>query len=200
MTKPQTHHEKHKGFPLLRLALGAALAAGAGYYFTHKEEVDKEAKKKIEILAKLFKEKRAEVEKRVKKVWGEASKEAVATYMDLRGHLLHELEEENLKKRGKMLKEHYEKIVDDVVRRARKSDLLTPAVEAKLAELFKMDWVQVKEMLMGLMAQGVEKTAKAVRNIKVAKKVRAVKKGLKKAVKATRKSAKKPAPKKGGKR
>ena len=200
MQKHPTHQGKQKGFPLLKLALGAALAAGAGYYFTHKEEVDKEAKKKIDILAKLFKEKRAVVEKRVKKVWGEASKEAVATYMDLRGHLLHELEEENLKKRGKMLKDHYEKIVDEVVKRARKSDLLTPETEAKLAELFKMDWVQVKDMLMGLMAKGVEKTAKAVKNIKVAKKVRAVKKSLKKAVKAAKKPAGKAAPKKGGKR
>jgi len=30
----------------LSMALGAALAAGAGYYATHKEEVDREAKKK----------------------------------------------------------------------------------------------------------------------------------------------------------
>ena len=184
----------------MKLALGAALAAGAGYYFTHKEEVDKEAKKRIDRLAKLFEEKRPAVEKKVREVWGEVSKEAVATYMDLRGHLLHELEEENLKKRGKMLKENYEKVVDEVIKRARKSDLLTPETEEKLREVFKMDWVQVRAMLVKLMAKGVEKTAKAVRKIKVAKKVRTVRKNVKSAAKAGKKTAKNTAAKKGGKR
>jgi len=191
MTKQKTHHEKHKGFPLLKLALGAALAAGAGYYFTHKEEVDKEARKKIEVLAKLFEEKRAEVEKRVKEVWGEVSKEAVATYMDLRGQLLHELEKENLKKRGKMLKEQYDKVVEDVIRRAKKSGLLTPEVEGRLEELFKMDWAQVKKMMLELMITGVQKTSEMVKKMKTAKKVRTVRKTVKAAAKVTKKTVKK---------
>lgn len=190
MTKHPTPPQKKTGVPFLSLALGAALAAGAGYYFTHKQEVDKSAMKKIDQLAKLFKEKRVVVEKRVKEVWGETSKEAIAVYMDLRGHLLHELEEANLQKRGKMLKEHYEKIVDNVIAKARATDLLTPEMEDKLADLFKMDWDQVQKILMGLMVQGVEKTAAAVRNIKVAGKVRAVRKTVKAAAKAGKKAVK----------
>jgi len=166
---------------LLQLALGAALAAGAGYYAAHKEEVDREAKKKIDKLAKMFRENRPEVEKRVKKVWGEVNKEAIATYMDLRGKLLHELEEENLKKHGKMLKEQYDKIVDEVVKHAKKSGVLTPDVEKKLADLFKMDWNDVKKLLMELMMIGAKKTARMVRKVKVSKQVRKVKKTVKKA-------------------
>jgi len=203
MTKHPTHHEKKKGHPFLSLALGAALAAGAGYYFTHREEVDQEAKKRIDRLAKLFKENRPAVEKRVKEVWGEASKEAIAAYMDLRGHLLHELEEENLKKRGKMLKEQYDKVVDDVIDGARESGLLTPEMEEKLSELFKMDWAQAQKLLMGLMVKGVEKTAAAVKKMKVGSKVRTVRKNVQAAAKAGKKvskTAKKPVSKKRGKR
>jgi hypothetical protein len=200
MTKHTSHTEKHKGFPLLQLALGAALAAGAGYYVTHKQEVDKEAKKRIDQLAKLFKEKRPAVEKRVREVWGAVSKEAIAKYMDLRGQLLHELEEENLKKHGQMLKEHYEKIVDGVIRKARESGVLDRETEEKLGDLFKMDWTQVKQMLIALMAKGVEKTAAAVRNAKVAGKARTVRKNVKAAAKAGRKAIKKSAAKKRGKR
>jgi type III secretory pathway component EscV len=174
-----THHPQKKkgGMPLLQLALGAALAAGAGFYFTHKEDVDKEAKKQIEKFAKMFHEKKAVVEKKVKEVWGETSKEAVAVYMDLRSQLLKELEEENLKKRGQMLKTQYEKVVDEVVRRARKSELLTPEMEEKLGDIFKMDWTQVQKMLVTM-----------VKNMKVARKVKAVRKTVTKAAKATKKA------------
>jgi hypothetical protein len=178
-----SHAEKKKHFPLLKLALGAALAAGAGYYYTHKEEVDKEAKKRIDLLAKLFKEKRAEVERRVNKVWGNAGKDAIATYMDLRGQVLHALEKENLKKQGKMLKENYDRIVVDIVKSARQSGVLTPDVEKKLAELFKMDWNQVKNVLKDLLTAGAQKTAQFVRKAKVANKVRKVKKVVKAAAK-----------------
>lgn len=176
----------------MQLALGAALAAGAGYYATHKEEVDREAKKKIDKLAKMFRENRPAVERRVKKVWGEVNKEAIATYMDLRGKLLNELEEENLKKRGKMLKEQYDQIVDQVVKQAKKSGVLTPDVEKKLAMLFKMDWNDVKKMLMELVMTGAKKTAQMVKKVKVSKQVRKVKKTVKKAAgRAKKRGAKK---------
>jgi gas vesicle protein len=168
-----TKHTHKGGFPLLQLALGAALAAGAGYYVTHKEKVDREAKKKIDKLAKMFRENRPMVEKRVKMVWGEVSKEAIATYVDLRGRLLHELEEENLKKQGKMLKSQYEKIVNDVVRQAKKSGVLTPDVEKKLTQLFNMDWNDVSKLLMKLLSSTAKKSAKKVKRAvkKTAKRV-----------------------------
>jgi hypothetical protein len=163
----KTHHpEKKGGFPLFKLALGAALAAGAGYYVTHKEKVDKEAKKKIDILAKLFKEKRPAVEKRVKDIWGKVSTDGIATYMDLRGQLLHALESENLKKGGKVLKSHYEKIVEDIIGKARKSGVLTPEVEKKLAKVLKMDWTQVSAVLADLLATGAKKTVAAIKKTK----------------------------------
>lgn len=181
-----THHQEKKGgFPLLQLALAAALAAGAGYYATHKEKVDKEAKKRIDYLAKMFSESQTEVEKRVRKVWGDVSKEAIAKYMDLRSQLLHELEAENLEKRGKMLRQNYEKLVDEVIKKARTSGILTPDVEEKLGDLFKMDWEDVQRLLVKLMDEGVKKTAVIVRKAKVASKVRAVKKTVKRAAKKT---------------
>jgi hypothetical protein len=191
MKNPHTQSQKKKGMPLLKLAFGAALAAGAGYYFTHKEEIDQEAKKKIDRFAKLFKEKRAVVEKKVAEVWGEVSNEAVASYMDLRAQVLKQLEKENLQKHGKMLKEQYEKIVRDVVSRARKSELLTPAMEEKLSEIFKMDWAQVQKLLMTFVTAGAKKTATVVKKMRVARKVKAVRRAVKKAAKATKKASQK---------
>jgi hypothetical protein len=212
MAKNIHHSENSKksgaqkgGFPLFQLALGAALAAGAGYYVTHKEEVDKEAKKTIIVLAKLFKEKRAEVEKRVKKVWGSVNKDAIATYLDLRGQLLHALEKANLESRGKMLKGQYEKIVGDILSKAKKSGMLTPEIERKLSEVFNMDWQQVSKVLVTLLATGAKKTVAMVKKSgvrgKVKKAVKSVKKTVgkkkvvakKSAVKAVKRVAKKPA-------
>lgn len=181
------HHKAKKGgIPLLKLALGAALAAGAGYYVTHKEEVDKEAKKRIDRLAKMFRESRPEIERKVKKAWGQVSKHAIVTYLDLRGQLLHLMEEENLKKSGKMLREQYEKIVDEVIKRARRSGVLTPQVEERLAEIFKLDWKDIQRTVMKLMARGLQKTAAMVRTATVSHKVRAVKKTVQKTAKKTK--------------
>lgn len=181
------HHSENlkkqqKGFPLFQFALGAALAVGAGYYATHKQEVDKEAKKSIVVLAKLFKEKRAEIEKKVKKVWGSLNKDSIATYLDLRGQLLHTLEKANLEARGKMLKGQYEKIVSDVLAKAKKSGVLTPEIEKKLAEVFKMDWQEVSKVLMDLLATGAKKTATMVKKSGVRGKIKKVVKGVRKSV------------------
>ncbi len=194
MSKSTHHAAKKGGFPLFKLALGAALAAGAGYYATHKEEVDKEAKKRIQQLAKLFRENRPAVEKKVRAIWGKVSKEGVATYMDLRGQLLNALEKENLKKKGRVLKDHYDSIVKDVLGRARKSRLLTPQVEARMSEIFKMDWKQISGVLVDLLSAGAKKTVSAIK-----KKKQTVRRGVKTARKtvkrSTPKSAKKPAAK-----
>jgi hypothetical protein len=195
MSKNDHPQEKKKGFPLFKLALGAALAAGAGYYATHQEEVNREAKKRIEVLAKLFKENRPMVEKKVAKVWGKVSTEGIAVYLDLRGQLLHALENENLKKNGKMVKAQYDKLVEDVLKKARKSGILTPAIEARLAEVFKTDWKDVSKVLIDLLMTGAQKTAKIVRKARVAGKARAVKRNVKAAAKVTKKAGKKVAAK-----
>ncbi|MBU0667985.1 hypothetical protein KJ835_02570 [Patescibacteria group bacterium] len=182
---PKKASPKHGGGMLLSIALSAALAAAAGYYATHKQEVDKEAKKRIDQLAKAYKETRPKVEKRVKEVWGEVSDEAVAVYMDVRGLVLHSLEEENLKKTGKMLRAQYDHVVEAAVEEARKSGLLNKDIEKKLEHLFKMDWKEVQAIL-GKSAKRVAKVAQ-----KEAKKM--VKNVAKKTAK---RPVKKPAPKK----
>lgn len=172
------------GFPLVEFALAAALATGAGYmYVTHKEEIDKEARKKIDKLAKLYKQSRPEVEKRVKKVWGEVSKNAISTYMDLRASLLHELEAENLKRRGDVLKKHYDQIVEGVIKSARKSGILTKETEDKLAGMFKLDWKELEKNLMNAAIIGAQKAAVAIKNIRNNQKAKTVKKRLLKAAK-----------------
>jgi hypothetical protein len=169
------------GALFLSMALGAALAAGAGYYVTHKEEVDREAKKRIDELAKLFKETRAQVEPKVRKVWGDVTEETVAKYMDLRGALLDALEDERVQNAGELLKGNYEEIVENSVKSARKSGILDAATEKKLEKLFKTDWNKVKEVLI----TGAEvATSVATKSAKQAG--RAAKKAVKK---ATRKPA-----------
>ena len=177
--------KQQKGGIIFLSMIGAALAAGAGYYATHKEEVDREAKKHMDQLAKLYKEKRPQVEKRVQEVWGDVSDETVATYMDVRGAVLHALEEENLEKTGKLLRKEYDKLVEVAVKQARKSGLLDKDIEKKLEKLFKMDWKEIQKVM--------EKSAKTV--AKTATKE--VKKAVKNATKAKKKTpAKKTATKK----
>lgn len=179
--KKSSTSKKGGGGIILLSMIGAALAAGAGYYATHKEEVDREAKKHMDRLAKLYKEKRPEVERRVQEVWGEVSDEAVATYLDVRGAVLHALEEENLEKTGKMLRKEYENLVEMAVKQARKSGLLDKDIEKKLEKLFKMDWKEIQKVL--------EKSAKNVAGV--------AKKEVKKVVKDVKKATKKrPAAKK----
>lgn len=187
------------GALLLSVALGAALAAGAGYYATHKEEVDREAKKKIDELAKLFAETRKQIEPKVKEVWGVVSKESVSKYIDLRATLLRALEDERVKNAGVLLKENYDGIVESIVANAKKSGLLDAATQRKLEKLFKTDWNKVKEVMMtgagvaaAMAKKGYSKAKKEVK--KAAEQVRAKKSGAKKAVKKT--AAKKAAPKK----
>lgn len=153
------HRQGGAGGMLLMAGLAAALAAGAGYYATHKEEVDREAKKRIDQLAKAFKESKPQVERRVREVWGVVSEEAVALYMDARAGLLHGLEEESLKKTGRMLKKEYLTLVARAVREAKKSGLLDKNIEKKLEKLFAMDWKDVEKILQSgaMMAQDMAK-------------------------------------------
>lgn len=191
-----TNKKKGGGGMLLMAALGAALAAGAGYYATHKEEVDREAKKRIDELAKAFKESQPQVEKKVREVWGIVSEEAVAIYMDVRAGLLHALEEENVKKTGKMLKREYIELVEKAVRKAKRAGLLDKDIEKKLAQLLKMDWKDVQKIMESgaVMAadaakKGVNKASKEVAKRRRAA-ARAKKSGAKK-TSAKRKTAKK---------
>lgn len=181
---------KKGGGGLLSFALAAALATAGGYvYATHKDEIDREAKKQIDHLAKMFKESKKDIEKRVNKVWGQVNKDAVKTYLDLRSQLLHALDNENLQKQGKMLQGHYNKLVEDIVKNARKAGYLTPDIEKKLNELFKMDWKQVEKMLTKLMNEGSKRAGQMMRDAKVSGKVKAVKKNVMKAAKTAKKSA-----------
>jgi hypothetical protein len=178
------------GGMLLTLALGAALAASAGYYATHKEEVDREAKKKIDLLAKKFKETKPQVEKKVKEVWGKVSDDAVATYLDLKAAVLEALEDENVQKTGKALKEKYDDVVDSVLESARKSGVLTKETEEKIANVFKQDWKKIGKNL-ATKANKIAKVAK--KKISVASKnaKSAAKKAKKTAAKTTKKVTKK---------
>ncbi len=188
-------HKGGGGPLLLSLALGAALAAGAGYYATHKDEVDREAKKRIDQLAKLFKETRSEVEKRVMQVWGEVSHEAVATYMDARGALLHLLENEMVSETGKLVQKNYYAAVDTVVRKARKAGVLTPDLEKALGDLLKMDWKDVQKIFESGMKMVQSAAKQAGKTAKKSEK-KAPKKTAGKAVRRVKKTAKKAATKK----
>jgi Fe2+ transport system protein B len=173
--------KKGGGGILLSMALGAALAAGAGYYATHKEQVDRHAKKKIDLLAKKFQESRPQIEKKVKEIWGKVSNEAVATYIDLKASVLKALEDENVERTGKTLKETYDMVVDSVMESARKSGVLNKETEAKIAEVFKQDWKKIGKNI----ADNANKFAKVAKN-----KVAAAKRGAQKAKKPARKASK----------
>jgi len=156
---------KGGGAMLFTVALGAALAAAAGYYSTHKEEVDKEAKKRMDQLAKMYKEARPKVEKRVMEVWGEVSDEAIATYLDVRGSVLDALEEENLERTGKVIKKQYDRIVESAIKEARKSGILSKDIEKNLEKLFKMDWEDVKKVFEGGIESATKIVEKEARNV-----------------------------------
>lgn len=190
--KSQNHKKDVAEFPLLRLALGAALGASAGYmYIAHKEDIDREAKKRVDQVAKMFYQSQVEIEKRVKKIWGEVSKNTIATYLDLRGMLLHQLQTQNPGKTGAMLKKQYDQIVDNVIASARKSGLLSPAIEKGIAEMFKLDWKDMEKMLTKLMITGARETVKQVQKLRSGKKVREVRKTITKAAQKMSTSAKK---------
>jgi len=192
--KQAAEHRKH-GFSMFKMILGAVTAAGAAgagiYYATHKEQVDKAAKKKIEELAGMLKESRAEVEKKVVKVWGKASKDAIKKYEEIRVNIVKALQVENLEKHGEMLRKRYDEIVEKAIKQARKSGVLTPEIEKKLEQIYKMDWNDYKIIL-----QAAFKEAKkaAVQVSKVAVKRVSAKKVAKKP--AAKKAVKKPAAKK----
>jgi hypothetical protein len=203
MSKHVHHPEKKKGFPIFKLALGAALAAGAGYYAAHKEEVDQEAKKRVDQLARIFKEQKPIVERKVKKAWGKVNKEAISVYMDVRGQILHALEKENVEKQGKLLKSNYDKIVADIISRAGKSGVIKASAQKNLLELFSLDWDRTQKILANLfktraVKKHVKAAAKAAKeHVKAAvtKKVTAKKPVVKKAA-APKKSAVKKAKRK----
>ncbi len=183
------------GALLLSMALGAALAAGAGYYATHKEDVDKEAKKRIDELAKTYKETRAQIEPKVREVWGTVSKESVERYMDLRGTILHAIEDEKVQNAGVLFRENYESIVENVVQQAKKSGILDAKMQKKLEKLFKMDWEKVRETVMNgaevassMAKKGMKKATKEVK--KTSKQVKA-KRSVKKAASKVKPVAKK---------
>jgi uncharacterized protein HemX len=171
-TEPNCDHDKNadcnkKGGHglLLTLALGAALAAGAGYYATHKEQVDSAAKKKFNQLAKMYRETKKRVEKRVEEVWGDVSDETVATYLDIRSAILQSLEKENLKKTQAAVQKKYLKAVDDVLERARKAKWLDKKMEKKLESIFKGDWDEIKVILGDIAEEagkGAHKAAESV--------------------------------------
>jgi len=209
MTKKETGKVKKEekgggGALLLSVALGAALAAGAGYYATHKEEVDKEAKKKIDELAKLFKESRDQIEPKVREVWGVVSKESVAKYIELRAALVRALEDERVKNAGVIVKDNYDMIVESIVASAKKSGVLDAATQRKLEKLFKTDWDTVKDVMMtgaevasSVAKKGIKKAKKEVKKVvkQVNTKKKTVKKVTKKAVKKATKPVKKAAKK-----
>lgn len=186
----QKKSQKQSGLPLLQFAISAALATAAGYvYAAHKETIDKEARKKINQLALFFHESKAQVEKRVGEVWGDVSKEAVARYLDARGALLKALEIENLEKGGSILQDRYDHIVDSVIENIKKSHLMTPEVEKKLKELFKMDWKDISDIFLGMVMRGAQKTVRALQGSKVKRDIEKAAKGIPK--KSAEKSAKK---------
>ena len=190
---------------LMKLALGAALAASAGYaYFSHKEEIDAEAKKRIEQLAEIFSQSKKEVEKRAKQVWGEANKEAIAKYLDIRAHLLHALENEEWHQKGKIVKQRYDALVDMVVKKARTAGFLQMEDEKNLASVLKADWNLIEKTMIGhadKLQQKVSRFIKAKTNpsllqkgqnkVKNYLKKRAVQKSLKKGKKVVGKLLKK---------
>ncbi len=201
-TKTSEEQKGGGGALLLSMALGAALAAGAGYYATHKEDVDKEAKKRIDELAKVYKETRAQIEPKVREVWGAVSKESVAKYMDLRGMILDAMEDERVQNAGVLMRENYESIVENVVQQAKKSGILDAKMQKKLEKIFKTDWEKVRETVMtgaevasSMAKKGMKKARKEVK--KTSKQVnakRAVKKPVKKAKKTVKKAASKAKP------
>lgn len=192
---------KKGGAPLLfSVALGAALAAGAGYYAIHKEEIDREAKKRYDEMAKQFNQTRAEVEKRVKEIWGEVSHEAIATYMDARAVVLRVLEDENVQQAGKLAQKNYDKAVDLAMKEAKKHGLLDGSAERKLKAVLKKDWEKVqaafnssvKSASKAVKSQAKKATAQVKKARKPAKKAAGkVKKAVKKAAKPVKKAVKK---------
>lgn len=169
--------KKGNGTFLFSMALGAALAAATGYYVQHKEEVDKEAKKQLDVLTKRFKQTRKEVEKRVQEVWGDVSEEGIHRYMDLRGALLEALQEESIQKTGVIIKKNYDATVKRILASATKAGILTKENEQKLKDVFTMDWNEIQKALT-IGAKAVRTLAKNTPN-NLSKKARDIKKKTK---------------------
>jgi hypothetical protein len=147
--------------------------------------------------AKMLEETKKDIEKRVKVVWGEVSKEAVEVYTDLRSAILESLEEENLHETGQLLRAKYDEIVNNVVKQAKKAGILTPDVEKRLEKLFKSDWPQLRDVLIKIAQKTSHEVNTAIKRSKAAKHV---KREIKKAIKEAEKTMKNAGRKKPAKR
>lgn len=128
----------------LGLALGAVIGGVAAFFFApeggkeHREMVAK----KIKELEKKLKD--AELDKKVKEIFGEVSEQATSTFKKVKKEVIAKVAVVQVKMK-KIDKEKYMEILDQVFTELKKDAIHTEKILGKLKEQLATDWKKIQK-------------------------------------------------------
>lgn len=142
------NQEQDKGghSALFGLAIAGALAAGIGLFLRSDKghEMQEELKTRAKDVAQRFKQKREELQEKVKDVFGELSDELETTYLEVQGKVLAEVH--SLKKGVELTQDKFSDLVDEAVDEYSKSREWASSVSKKLKVQLKKDWKDIQAL------------------------------------------------------
>ena len=141
----EKNYHKDKGSNLLGIAVAMAIGAALGLIFAPKsgEEMRQETAEKAKEIARKFKKTREEVASTVKEIFGEINDELERNYIEIRANVLTMLED--LKERGEVTKENYQKMVEKTVKQFSKGKKWSETAIKKLREDLESSWDEIME-------------------------------------------------------
>lgn len=128
----------------LGLALGAVIGGVAAFFFAPeggKEHRNMVAKKIKELEKKL---KDAELDKKVKEIYGEVSEQATATFLKVKKEVIKRVAEAEVKLK-RIDKEKYMEILGEVVSEVKRDSKHTEKILEKLKAQLETDWKKIQK-------------------------------------------------------
>ncbi len=125
----------------LGLFIGALLGAIAGLFLAPRtgKETREEAKKMLDELKKRYRT--GELEDKVRKIFGDVRKESMKLYMTAKDEIGDKVREA----KGKMNRQDFDRIVDEVTSRLRKAGKVTEEQMRKLKDDLVREWDRIKK-------------------------------------------------------
>lgn len=136
-----TQKESH----LLRWTVATLIGTGIGLLFvTDKgKEIRSDMKVKAKEIAKNFKKTRGDVQNMVKSIFGKVNEDLEKDYVEIKGHILTEIENQ----KDKITKDKYEELIDDTVKNFSKAREWSSDSIKKLSKNLKEEWQDLKKDL-----------------------------------------------------
>jgi len=125
----------------LGLFIGALLGAIAGLFLAPRtgKETREEAKKMLDELKKRYRT--GELKDKVRKIFGDVRKESIELYMTAKDEIGDKVREA----KGKMNRQDFDRIVDEVTSRLRKAGKVTEEQMRKLKDDLVREWDRIKK-------------------------------------------------------